>query len=88
MFLKKNFRPLEITAKKLVDSFGTGIHLSTLKDSLIDEMLEFSKSVLISINVPPLKSMPRFNPLKTNNNTEITIKNDERYNIFFLMLIN
>jgi len=36
MFLKKKFRPLEITAKKLVDSFGTGIHLSNLKDSLIE----------------------------------------------------
>ena len=36
MFLKKKFRSLEITAKKLVDSFGTGIHLSNLKDSLIE----------------------------------------------------
>jgi len=39
--------------------------------------------VLISINVPPLKSMPRFNPLKTNNNTEITIKNDDSITFFF-----
>ena len=35
-----------------------------------------------------LIKMPKFNPLKTNNNIEITIKNDDTYIIFFLILIN
>ena len=33
---KTNFRSLEIAAKTLINSFGTGSHISSLKDSIID----------------------------------------------------
>jgi len=33
---KTNFRSLEIAAKTLINSFGTGSHVSSLKDSIID----------------------------------------------------
>lgn len=34
--MKKNFRSLEIAAKTIINNFGTGAHISTLKDSIID----------------------------------------------------
>lgn len=34
--MKKNFRSLEIAAKTLINSFGSGSHISGLKDSIID----------------------------------------------------
>ena len=41
----------------------------TLLNSPISEFF-----VVTSTNVPPLKSIPKFNPLNDNKNTEITIK--------------
>ena len=34
--MKNKFRSLEITAKMLINSFASGTHISTLKDSIID----------------------------------------------------
>ena len=50
------------------------------------EILEFN--VLTSINVPPLKSIPRFKPFKVNNNIEIKTKDTDIYIINFLILMN
>ena len=43
-----------------------------LRNSAISEFF-----VLISMRVPPLKSIPKFNPLKINRTTEIIINTKE-----------
>ena len=40
-------------------------------------ILIFGSVTLSSINVPPLKSTPKFNPLNINNNKDTTISIDE-----------
>ena len=45
--------------------------------SLNEETLIFESVDLSSINVPPLKSIPKFNPLNTKNNREITTREIE-----------
>ena len=44
------------------------------KESLNEEILIFLSAALNSINVPPLKSIPKFNPLKTSNKIDETTK--------------
>ena len=45
-----------------------------LKLSLSEVTLILVSIDLNSIKVPPLKSIPKFNPLKTNNNSETKIR--------------
>ena len=48
-----------------------------LNESLIIDILALFLEVRISINVPPLKSTPKFNPLKINNKSEIIIRKED-----------
>ena len=47
------------------------------KESLNEEMFILLSEDLNSIKVPPLKSIPKFNPLKTSNNIDAVINKIE-----------
>ena len=47
------------------------------KESLNEEIFILLSEDLNSIKVPPLKSIPKFNPLKTSNNIDAVINKIE-----------
>ena len=55
-----------------------------INDCLISDISVFEFSVLISIKVPPLKSTPKFNPLKKRKEIERIINiNDNKLNFLY-----
>ena len=57
--------------------YGENFRSKLLKALLNFEIFIVSLDVLISIKVPPLKSIPKFNPLKISNNNDRTTKIDD-----------